>query len=143
MFLEILQNSQESTCARVSLLINFIKKETLAQVYSCEFCKISKNTFFSEHLQTTASVNFRLRLIGRDTKCFQARYNIYLSSLIRNNLVTITIIGVCIDPFCHLLILNSTWKNVACFWCSCWLQYKANLKQTLSLLPRFWYITPV
>ena len=24
---------------------NFIKKETLAQVFSCEFCKISKNTF--------------------------------------------------------------------------------------------------
>ena len=25
---------------------NFIKKETLAQVFSCEFCEISKNTFF-------------------------------------------------------------------------------------------------
>ena len=24
---------------------NFIKKGTLAQVFSCEFCKISKNTF--------------------------------------------------------------------------------------------------
>ena len=24
---------------------NFIKKETLAQVFSCQFCKISKNTF--------------------------------------------------------------------------------------------------
>ena len=24
---------------------NFIKNETLAQVFSCEFCKISKNTF--------------------------------------------------------------------------------------------------
>ena len=47
--LEILQNSQENTCARVSFLlkkkINFIKKETLAQVLSCKFCKISKNTF--------------------------------------------------------------------------------------------------
>ena len=31
------------------------KKETLAQVFSCEFSKISKNTFFAEHLQTTAS----------------------------------------------------------------------------------------
>ena len=29
---------------------NFIKKETLAQVFSCEFCEISKNTFFTEHL---------------------------------------------------------------------------------------------
>ena len=25
---------------------NFIKKESLTQVFSCEFCKISKNTFF-------------------------------------------------------------------------------------------------
>ena len=25
---------------------NFIKKETLAQVFSCEFCEISKNTFY-------------------------------------------------------------------------------------------------
>ena len=29
---------------------NFIKKETLAQVFSCKFCEISKNTFFIEHL---------------------------------------------------------------------------------------------
>ena len=41
-FLEILQNSQESTCARVSFLI---KLQTLAQVFCCEFCEISKNTF--------------------------------------------------------------------------------------------------
>ena len=36
---------------------NFIKKETLAQVFSCEFCEISKNTFFTEHLWATASEN--------------------------------------------------------------------------------------
>ena len=35
---------------------NFIKKETLGQVFSCEFCEIFKNTFFTEHLQTTASM---------------------------------------------------------------------------------------
>ena len=34
---------------------HFIKKEILAQVFSCEFCEISKNTFFTEHLRTTAS----------------------------------------------------------------------------------------
>ena len=33
----------------------FIKKETLAQVFSCEFNEISKNTFFTEHLWVTAS----------------------------------------------------------------------------------------
>ena len=31
-------------------------KKTLAQVFSCEFCEISKNTSFTEHLRTTASV---------------------------------------------------------------------------------------
>ena len=34
---------------------NFVKKDTLAQVFSCEFCEISKNTFFTEHLWETAS----------------------------------------------------------------------------------------
>ena len=28
---------------------NFIKKDTLEQVFSCEFCEISKKTFFTEH----------------------------------------------------------------------------------------------
>ena len=43
--LENLQNSYENTCARVSFLIkacNFIKKETLAQMFSCEYCEISR-----------------------------------------------------------------------------------------------------
>ena len=34
---------------------NFIKKETLAQVFSSEFCEISKNAFFTEHRWTAAS----------------------------------------------------------------------------------------
>ena len=29
------------------LVCNFIKKETLAQVFSCEFCEISKNTILN------------------------------------------------------------------------------------------------
>ena len=60
-FLEILQNLQENTLARVSFLIKLegpkiLKKETLAQVFSYEFCKISKNIFFTEH-HTTASIS--------------------------------------------------------------------------------------
>ena len=39
---------------------NFIKKETLVQLFSCEFCEISKNTFFIEHLWTTASKVWRV-----------------------------------------------------------------------------------
>ena len=47
---KISQNSQENICARVyflkKLIKNFTKMETLAQVFSCEFCAVSKNTFF-------------------------------------------------------------------------------------------------
>ena len=52
-FLEISQNSQENIFARV--FFNFIKKETLAQVFSCEFCEISTSTFLTEQLWVTAS----------------------------------------------------------------------------------------
>ena len=46
---------------------NFIKKETLAQVFSCEFWETSKNTFFKEHLWTTTAVSSRIgrRFNGR------------------------------------------------------------------------------
>ena len=37
------------------LACNFIKKEALAQVFSCEFCEIFKNTYSTEQLWTTAS----------------------------------------------------------------------------------------
>ena len=48
-FLEISQKSLENTCARGSFIIKlqaFINKETLAQVFSCEFWKNPKNTFY-------------------------------------------------------------------------------------------------
>ena len=51
-----------SSCLRCSMKKGVIRKpatlwkETLAQVFSCEFCKISKNTFFTEHLWSIASV---------------------------------------------------------------------------------------
>ena len=48
MFLEISQNSQENTRAFLMKpeACNFIKKETLSQVFSCEFCEISKKHLF-------------------------------------------------------------------------------------------------
>ena len=72
MFLEISQNSQENTCARVSFSIklrkacNFIKKETLAQVFFCEFCEISRNNFFTEHLRMTASGSSSVFIVNFD-----------------------------------------------------------------------------
>ena len=47
-FLKISKNSQENTCARASFLTklqtsacNFINRETLAQMFSCQFWEIS------------------------------------------------------------------------------------------------------
>ena len=62
MFLEISQNSQENICTRVSFFNKvaglrpapLLKKE-LWHAFSYEFWKISKNTFFRGHLQTTVS----------------------------------------------------------------------------------------
>ena len=53
---DVLRNFAKFTGKHLCQSLNFIKKETLAQVFSSEFCEISKNTFFTEHLRTTASV---------------------------------------------------------------------------------------
>ena len=39
---------------KMQAICSFIKKEALAQMSSCKFCEISKNTFFTEYLWTTA-----------------------------------------------------------------------------------------
>ena len=59
MLLEILKNSQENTCARVSFLI---KLKAEVQVFSCEFCEISKNTFSYRTPPVAASNKYRMRL---------------------------------------------------------------------------------
>ena len=55
MFWETSQDSQENRPEAC----NFIKTETLAYVVSCEFCEISKNNFFTEHIWATASATCR------------------------------------------------------------------------------------
>ena len=55
---ELKRNMNDGTIVfLVSLLIVFffIKKETLAQVFSCEFCEFSKNIFLKELLRAAAS----------------------------------------------------------------------------------------
>ena len=68
--LKFLQNSQENTCARISFLISwwpeagsFIKKESLAQVFSYEFCEMFKKTFF--YRTPTVTVLFLAGLLQR------------------------------------------------------------------------------
>ena len=56
------KSCNRSSCLRCSMKKGVLRrpatllKKTLAQVFSCEFYEISKNTVFTEHLQTTASV---------------------------------------------------------------------------------------
>ena len=60
MFLEILQNSEKNTCARVSFLnkgaglrpeaCNFVKKETLHRCFPVNFVKFLRTPFLTEHL---------------------------------------------------------------------------------------------
>ena len=59
------------TPRRVSFLIklqgsacSFINKETLAQVFSCEFCEISKNTFLHGAALVAASEAFFFFFFG-------------------------------------------------------------------------------
>ena len=63
-FLEISQNSQENTCARVSFLKKvsvrpavLLKRATLAQVFFCDFCEISRNTFYDRTPLVAASAS--------------------------------------------------------------------------------------
>ena len=86
-------------CAKISFLIklqvsvcNFNKNETLAQVFSSEFCETFKKTSFIEHLWATASacqalLEFR---IPSPAWCFSVisenMYPTTNSTLLQNNL---------------------------------------------------------
>ena len=64
--LNISRNLQENTCVKASFLLKlheaFIEKETLAQVFFCEFCDIFKNPFLTENLRVTAS-DLRMQVV--------------------------------------------------------------------------------
>ena len=79
MFLEVSQDSLENTSARASFLIKlqackFIKKETLASVFSYEFCEISKNICFTEQLWATASEYFSPYVYKKNIEIVQDKY---------------------------------------------------------------------
>ena len=49
--LALVMTVKDNRFAQAFSACNFIKKETLAQMFSCKFCEISKNTFFEQHLR--------------------------------------------------------------------------------------------
>ena len=66
---------------------NLIKKETLAQVFSCGFCEISQNSFFYRTPLVAASVLFRVGLPWR--LFFDKRYSRFFLFLL--NIITLSL----------------------------------------------------
>ena len=84
LFIEISQNSQENTCTRVSFLIK-LQAWGLAQVFCCEFCEISKNTFFKQLWVTASDLskkNYQQWMFGMMLSGFWAK----METLARNGL---------------------------------------------------------
>ena len=60
-FLKISQNSQENTCVKASFLIKmqawtFLEKRLRHSRFTCKFCEIFNNTFFTDYMWVTTFV---------------------------------------------------------------------------------------
>ena len=62
LLLKILQNSQKHPCARASFLIKLQLKRHSAQIFSCEYFKSFKNTFFYRTPPVAATGKIRISL---------------------------------------------------------------------------------
>ena len=85
---------------------NFIKKETLSQVFSREFCEIFKNIFFKKHLWTTASEHWSD--MGK-VSWFHYRWNL-TNALLLNCLQVEIYQFVCYFKFIFTMMNSSTKK---------------------------------
>ena len=101
-FLEISRNSQENTRARVCFFIKW-------QVFSCEFCEISKSTYFSQY--TSGG-------------CSSLRFHSYLKHSCCNNLFQLVQQN-------HFLIFKQK--------CLCFVLYVFYFTATLPGVKFFWY----
>ena len=65
---QLLYQTNKSSHQRFSIKKPTVLKKTPAEMFSCEYCKISNNTCFEEHLRTTASENNnKKRFLGKAT----------------------------------------------------------------------------
>ena len=78
----------------------FFKKETLVQLFSCEFCETSKNTFFTEHLWTTSGKIVNNLVQQRSTKNSSVRN--FLSYFIYNFVTRLLILITFMKSACTL-----------------------------------------
>ena len=108
MLLQILQNSQENTCARVFFLIKvqaFIKKRPWHRCFPVNFAKFLRTPFLTEH--------FRWLLLDMDchgkTICmhFSNYYEFVMNSNLRKILLKYISVFSLFDICCYFI----------CFWC--------------------------
>ena len=64
-----LRNLQE-----LEISCNFLKQETLAQLFSCNYCEIFNNTFFAEYIWLSATEYCKI------LKIFESRLDCYIFS---------------------------------------------------------------
>ena len=56
LFVKISHYSEESTCVEIFFCKKRLyQKDTPTQMFSCEYCEISENTYFEDYLGTAAS----------------------------------------------------------------------------------------
>ena len=107
--LKISKNSQKNTCVRVSFfnkVATLLKKETLAQVFFCEFWEIFKNTFYRATL-VAASVCQHNSEICENIDGISRVFN--LNNTLHKNIL----LALCISESCiHLNFYFDT-----SFWC--------------------------
>ena len=107
----VLRNFTKFTGKHLCQSVFFNKRETLAQVFSCEFCEISKNIFFREHHRATTSV-LRTLSDNHETRNF---YNIIY--FLKCRLVLFTSLkwtifaATLLDEFCLACSKQPTNKN--------------------------------
>ena len=102
-------------------LCNFIKIEALAQVFSCEFCKISKNTFFIEHVWATASLDIFVDkilnvLTQKNIKAIEATESIYSRSLYLSQNLNVNYKIFTFQVNCQSFPRIKNTENPDCFW---------------------------
>ena len=103
---------------------NPIKKETLAQAFPCEFCKISKSTFLTEHLWWLLLKKLHLKcLTGFQLTLFHTNITLILFSSKRHSLKIIVLAAFwgTLTTLTHLFPMHpfsTPWKYLKTIRCS-------------------------
>ena len=67
---------------------NCIRKDTPAHVFSCEFCKIFKNTFSTEDFRMSISVHYQFRFIDSSPQMSKVGKSCGRELMLRSNAKT-------------------------------------------------------